>query len=100
MPKNCDNQATIFTARNSTLHERTNHIGIDCHYICDKVMPGVISTTHMTSSHLLADIFLKILAGISYGAMCTKLGNTRKNTVVDCVNLRIKNYAQLFKSDF
>ena len=74
MPMHCDNEAAIFIAGNSTVHERTKQIEIDCHYIRDKVMSRVISTPHVTSSHQLADVFTKSLAAISCDITCTNLG--------------------------
>ena len=73
MPMHCDNQDAIYTG-NSNFHEHMQHIEMDYRYSQDKVMSRVISTPHVISSHQVVDIFMKILAGISYGAMCTKLG--------------------------
>ena len=44
MSMHCDNQATIFIVGNLNFHERTKHIEINCHFIRDKVLMGVIST--------------------------------------------------------
>ena len=41
------------------------YIEIDRHYIRDKFMSRVIFTPHVASSHQLADVFTKSLAGIS-----------------------------------
>ena len=50
MLMHCDNQKTIFLSGNFAFHERTKHIEIDFHFIYDKVLMGVISTPHVSSS--------------------------------------------------
>ena len=66
MSMHCDNQTTIFIARNLAFHERTKHIEINCHFICDKVLMGVIFTPHLSSLDQIADIFTKNIIGVSY----------------------------------
>ena len=74
MPMHCDNQAAIFIAGNLAFHERTKHIEIDCHFIRDKVLMGVISTPHVSSSDQIVDIFTKSIIGVSYDCLGSKLG--------------------------
>ena len=74
MPMHCDNQGVIFIANNPIFHERTKHIVVDCHYVQDMVMRGIISTPYTQSSEQLADIFTKGLSVSVFGSLCTKLG--------------------------
>ena len=47
MPMHCDNQEVSFISGNLAFHERTKHIDIECHFIRDKVLMGVIFLHHM-----------------------------------------------------
>ena len=54
-----DNQAAIFFANNSTLHESTKHIEIDSNAIRHRDLLGLISIPYVSSSYHLADILSK-----------------------------------------
>ena len=73
MPMFCDNQAAIYIANNLVFHERTKHIKVDCHFVRNTVMNGLI-TTPFTTSTQLADVFTKAVVVGIFKSFCNKLG--------------------------
>lgn len=74
----CDNQAALHTANNPVFHERTKHIEVDCHFVRECILFGVLSLQYTSTTEQLADIFTKALGQRQF---CYLLGE------LDIVNL-------------
>ena len=55
-------------------HERIKHIEVDCHFVRNTVMDGLIITSFTTSFTQLTDVFTKTVAVGQFKSLCNKLG--------------------------
>lgn len=77
IPLHYDSKVAIHIARNPAFQECTKHVEIDCYFVRQQFLFGLITLSFVPSKNQLADLFTKPLSGVSHLEILSKLGVTR-----------------------
>ena len=69
----CDNKVVIAIAHNPVLHDRTEHVELDKHFIKEKLENGLIIMPYMPTVEQVAEILTKGLPKKQFGDLVSKL---------------------------
>ena len=70
----CDNQRCIQLSKNFIFHDRSKHIEIRYHFICDYVHRGVVELQYISTDEQVVDILTKSLGRGKFIHFRDKLG--------------------------
>jgi hypothetical protein len=75
----CDNQSIIKMTKNPVFHDRSKHIEIRYHYICDMVQRGALKLLYVSTDEQVVDVLTKPLSRVKFEHFRDKLGIVRKD---------------------
>ena len=58
----CDNQSAIFLTKDQMFHERTKHIEVRCHFMCDVIARGDIIVSQVSTHDNPTDMMTESLS--------------------------------------
>uniref|UniRef100_A0A3Q7EDH0 Reverse transcriptase domain-containing protein n=1 Tax=Solanum lycopersicum TaxID=4081 RepID=A0A3Q7EDH0_SOLLC len=73
VPLHSNSKVAIHIAKNLVFQERTKHVELDCHFVRQQFLDGLISLSFTPSSSQLADLFIQPLTGPLHSNLLCKL---------------------------
>jgi hypothetical protein len=56
-----DNVSAVYLSTNPVQHQRTKHVDIGLHFVCERIAVGDVRVLHVPMTSQLVDIFTKLL---------------------------------------
>jgi hypothetical protein len=72
----CDNVSAVYLSTNPVQHQRTKHVEIDLHFVCDRVAIGDVRVLYVPTTSQFADIFTKGLSSSTFTEFRSSLNIT------------------------
>ena len=69
----CDNVSAVYLSTNPVQHQRTKHVEIDLHFVCDRVAVSDVRVLHVPTTSQFADIFTKGLPSSTFSEFRSSL---------------------------
>jgi hypothetical protein len=69
----CDNQSCIKITENLVFHDRSKHMDIHYHYICDMVQRGALKLQYVSTDEQVVDVLTKPLSRVKFEHFRDKL---------------------------
>jgi hypothetical protein len=75
----CDNQSCIKMTESPVFHDRSKHIEIHYHFICNMVQRGALKLQYISMDEEVADVLTKPLSCVKFEHFQDKLGIVQKD---------------------
>jgi len=69
-----DSKSAMQIAANPVYHERTKHIDVDCYFVREKLLQGMMTTNYIPTQQQPADMLTKGLTRVQHTFLISKLG--------------------------
>ncbi|XP_019230970.1 PREDICTED: uncharacterized protein LOC109211845 [Nicotiana attenuata] len=96
IPLHSNSQAALHIAKKPVFHECTKHVEINCHFVRQQFLAGLISLSFVQSDSQLANLFTKPLTSPLHRNLLRKLGvrtspsNLRRGVGVTLISEKVK----------
>ena len=79
----CDNQSCVQMSVNPVFHDKSKHVEIQYHFICDMAQKGAVELQYISIDNQIADVLTKPLPRVKFEYFCRRLGVEENTSLLE-----------------